>query len=157
MKPLFVPGDEKEKAFNTAQEAARKCVERVFGQLVAQFEILKNPIRNMKMEDIVNILYCCVIIHNMVTAERRLVFKDGDVMFEEHVQETQEEEENGNATTSVSLFGYQQQPFDPSVMTPLGHRVSHVLEKIEDSGEHDRLMADLIEHVWTKTQQRNEE
>jgi hypothetical protein len=69
VKPLQAAVDEKELNFNLVQEAGRKCVERCFGQLVAQYEILKNPIRNWKVEDIQNILYCCVILHNMVIVE----------------------------------------------------------------------------------------
>jgi hypothetical protein len=122
------------------QEAARKCVEQGFGQLVAQFEILKNPIQNWNMEDIQNLLYCCIILHNMVTAERHLTFVDGGVVGDE---DEDEEEENGNG---ISLFGFQEQPFDQEVTTLLGHRVVHMLGNVEDGGEHDRLMADLEIH-----------
>jgi hypothetical protein len=150
VKPLQAPGDAKEETFNSAQEAARKCVERSFGQVVAQFEILKNPIRNWKMDDIQNLLYCCIILHNMVTAERRLEFVDGDVMPGE---EMEQEEENGNG---VSLFGYQEEPFDLAVTTLLGHRIAHLIGNVEDRDKHNKLMADLIAHVWTKTQSNTE-
>ena len=86
VKPRQAPADAKENLFNSTQEAARKCVERGFGQLVAQFEILKNPIRKWHMDDIKNILYCCIIVHNMVTAERRSKFIDADVMPEEEME-----------------------------------------------------------------------
>ena len=147
VKPRQAPADAKEKLFNSTQEAARKCVERGFGQLVAQFEILKNPIRNWHMDDIKNILYCCIIVHNMVTAERRSTLIDADVMPEEEAEaEAEDEEGNGNG---ISFFGFQAEPSDPSVTTRLGNMVAHMVQNVEDTAAHDRLMVDLIEHVWT--------
>ena len=68
---------------------------------------------------------------------------------EEEEEEEEEEEHNGNG---LSLFGYQQMPFDPLVITLLGYRVTNMQGNIEDHAEHDRLMVDLIEHVWATTQ-----
>ena len=85
------------------------CGTRIWSVLVAQFEILKNPIRNWHMDDIKNILYCCIIVHNMVTAERRSKFIDADVMPEEEA-EAEDEEGNGNG---ISFFGFQAEPPDP--------------------------------------------
>ena len=62
------------------------CETRIWSVLVAQFEILKNPIRKWHMDDIKNILYCCIIVHNMVTAERRSTLIDADVMPEEEME-----------------------------------------------------------------------
>jgi hypothetical protein len=86
----------------------------------------------------------------MVTAERRAAFLDGDVDMPLLGEDEEEDEEhNGNG---LSLFGYQQMPFDPLVTTLLGHRVTNMQGNIEDHAEHNRLMADLIEHVWAATQ-----
>jgi hypothetical protein len=153
VKPLQAPMNEREQAFNVAQEAARKCVERVFGQVVSQFESLNKPIRNWDMEDIQYLLYCCIILHNMVTAERRAAFLDGDVDVMPVLGEEEEQEDNGYG---ISLFGYQQIPFDLVVTTLLGHRVTNMLGNIEDRAEHNRLMVDLIEHVWATTQHNQE-
>lgn len=150
VKPLLAPMNERELAFNVEQEAARKCVERVFGQVIAQFESLAKPIRHWDTEDIQYLLYCCIILHNMVTAERRAAFLDGDIDMPLLGEDEEEDEEhNGNG---LSLFGYQQMPFDPLVTTLLGHRVTNMQGNIEDHAEHNRLMADLIEHVWAATQ-----
>ena len=121
------------------------CGTRIWSVLVAQFEILKNPIRNWHMDDIKNILYCCIIVHNMVTAERRSTLIDADVMPEEEA-EAEDEEGNGNG---ISFFGFQAEPSDPSVTTRLGNMVAHMVQNVEDRAEDDRLMVDLIEHVWT--------
>ena len=128
------------------------CGTRIWSVLVAQFEILKNPIRKWHMDDIKNILYCCIIVHNMVTAERRSKFIDADVMPEEEMEaegggaEAEDEEGNGNG---ISFFGFQAEPSDPSVTTRLGNMVAHMVQNVDDRAEDDRLMVDLIEHVWT--------
>ena len=121
------------------------CGTRIWSVLVAQFEILKNPIRKWHMDDIKNILYCCIIVHNMVTAERRSTLIDADVMPEEEA-EAEDEEGNGNG---ISFFGFQAEPSDPSVTTRLGNMVAHMVQNVDDRAEDDRLMVDLIEHVWT--------
>jgi hypothetical protein len=63
-------------------------------------------------------------------------------------EETEEEDENGYG---VSLLGYQEEPFDLAVTTLLGHRIAHLIRNVEDRDKHNKLMADLIAHVWTKT------
>jgi hypothetical protein len=62
------------------------------------------------------------------------------------------EKEEGNGNGSMSLFGFEAEPFDPLVTTFVGHRVAHMFENIEDRDKHDRLMVDLIEHVWAAAQ-----
>jgi hypothetical protein len=89
----------------------------------------------------------------MVTAERRAAFLDGDDNIMPILEEEEEQEDNGNG---ISLFGYQQMPFDPLVTTLLGHRVTNMIGNIENRAEHDRLMVDLIEHVWATTQHNQE-
>ena len=71
--------NEQELTFNVAQEAACKCVEQVFGQIFAQFESLAKPIWHWDTEDIQYLLYCCIILHNMVTAKQCTAFLDGDI------------------------------------------------------------------------------
>jgi hypothetical protein len=51
------------------------------------------------------------------------------------------------------LFGFEAEPFDPLVTTLVGHRVAHMFDNIKDRDKHNKLMADLIEHVWTATQE----
>jgi len=43
----------------------RKDIELCFGVLVQHFKMLQQPIQYWYLEDIVNILKCCVILHNM--------------------------------------------------------------------------------------------
>jgi hypothetical protein len=60
-----------EKYFATCQEACRKDIERAFGVLVQQFQILQRPIKSWYWTDSVDIMDCCIIIHNMVVESRR--------------------------------------------------------------------------------------
>ena len=61
-----MPGDEKRKHLDSRQETCRKDVERCFGVLQARFAIIRNPCRQWSMETIVDIIFACCIIHNMI-------------------------------------------------------------------------------------------
>jgi hypothetical protein len=65
------PQSNVEKYFATCQEACRKDIERAFGVLVQQFQILQRPIKSWYWEDIVDIMDCCIIIHNTIIKSRR--------------------------------------------------------------------------------------
>jgi len=57
--------------FAKKQEAARKDVERAFGVLQARFAILRGPARFWKQETLANIMYACIILHNMIVEDER--------------------------------------------------------------------------------------
>ena len=85
----------------------------------------------------------------MVVAERRRFFLDGDIEMPpaepaEGGQPEQQQLANGH-----SLFGFENQPFDPLVTSALGHRVSQMQNNVEDAMAHHQFTADLIEHVWS--------
>ena len=61
----------KKRKFATEQEKVRKDIECAFGILIQQFQVLRRPIRKWYLEDIKDLLYCCIIIHNMVVVEAR--------------------------------------------------------------------------------------
>ncbi len=46
-------------------ESVRKTVERVFGMLKKRFHILKLPFLGGDIEEIENMLFSCIIMHNM--------------------------------------------------------------------------------------------
>jgi hypothetical protein len=48
------------------QEGTKKDVERAFGVLQARWEILRNPCRQWEIEDMIDIIQACVIMHNMI-------------------------------------------------------------------------------------------
>nr|XP_043620103.1 uncharacterized protein LOC122591946 [Erigeron canadensis] len=66
VKAYKYPTDPKEKMFKKAQESARKDVERVFGVLKQKWGILARPFRQRSIKTIRNLVYACVIMHNMI-------------------------------------------------------------------------------------------
>ena len=62
VKVFNYPTNPKEKV----QESARKDVERAFGVLKGRWGILSRPLRQMTVDRIRNVVYACVILHNML-------------------------------------------------------------------------------------------
>lgn len=59
----------KQRYFAKKQEEVRKDIECAFGILVQQFQVLQRPLRNWFLDDLTNVVYCCVLMHNMITDE----------------------------------------------------------------------------------------
>ena len=123
------------KHFASVQEAVRKDIECAFGILVSQFHILQRPIRNWYLEEIVDLLHSCVIIHNMVIDERY-----GDV------GSSKEE-----ATVKVfPLFGYPEVSAAVAALEGadlFAARVSMFNARMESAYEHAMLKMDLVQHI----------
>lgn len=66
VKAYKYPTDPREKKFKKLQESARKDVERAFGVLKGKWGILSRPLRQMTVARIRNLVYTCVILHNMI-------------------------------------------------------------------------------------------
>ena len=62
--------DPQRKKFATAQEKVRKDIECAFGILVQRFHVLQRPIRKWFLDEIDELIKCCVILHNMIVEER---------------------------------------------------------------------------------------
>ncbi|KAK1662366.1 hypothetical protein QYE76_050525 [Lolium multiflorum] len=61
----------KEACFTKNQEACRKDIERAFGDLQAKFAIVRGPARFWDKSTLVDIMTCCVILHNMIIEDER--------------------------------------------------------------------------------------
>ncbi|KAK1602962.1 hypothetical protein QYE76_027162 [Lolium multiflorum] len=61
----------KEACFTKNQEACRKDIERAFGVLQARFAIVRGPARFWDKETLVDVMICCVILHNMIIEDER--------------------------------------------------------------------------------------
>jgi hypothetical protein len=71
VQPIHAPQGEKKEHFTKLQSALRKDVERAFGVLQARFEIVKNPCKQRDLESITNVMFCCIILHNMVVQDEQ--------------------------------------------------------------------------------------
>ncbi|XP_042386814.1 uncharacterized protein LOC121978550 [Zingiber officinale] len=66
VKSFPYPKDPKRKKFKERQETARKDVERVFGVLQARWTIVRGPVRYWSRDILRDIMYTCIILHNMI-------------------------------------------------------------------------------------------
>ncbi|GKA48000.1 ALP1-like protein [Tanacetum coccineum] len=64
--PESADDDHKRILYKQKQESARKDVEQAFGVLKKKWVILANPTRALKKERIINMMYTCIILHNMI-------------------------------------------------------------------------------------------
>lgn len=74
--PCFVhsilnPSGDDESYYAGRQEGRRKDIERAFGVLQAKYHIVALPSRLWKKSDMTTVMYCCLILHNMVVNEKR--------------------------------------------------------------------------------------
>ncbi|GJT79978.1 ALP1-like protein [Tanacetum coccineum] len=113
--------DHKRILYKTKHEAARKYVERAFGVLKQKWKIIKYPARGMTRSGLSDIMYTCLILHNIIIHD------------------------NGNAI-SPEFFPEEQHRDDDPVRT---HQESmQVTQEIIDGTTHLSLKADLVKHLW---------
>ena len=72
---------EEERKFASKQESVRKDIERAFGILVKQWQILDRTFRQWDKDEIAKILDCCIIMHNMVVEHRRRDYTVSEWMY----------------------------------------------------------------------------
>ncbi|XP_062161950.1 uncharacterized protein LOC133868980 [Alnus glutinosa] len=127
VKTISSPQGNKRKHFATAQESARKDVERAFGVLQARFAIVRGPARFWKLETLKDIMMACVILHNMIVEDERT--NNGEEDFEyEQLNEPLEPVTLG-ATNDFNEFIQRH-------------------HSIRDRETHSQLQLDLVEHLW---------
>ncbi|GKE53423.1 ALP1-like protein [Tanacetum coccineum] len=68
VKTIPEPADDDHKRilYKKKQESTRKDVKRVFGVLKKKWAILANPTRALRKDKTVNMMYTCIILHNMI-------------------------------------------------------------------------------------------
>ncbi|GKA92812.1 ALP1-like protein [Tanacetum coccineum] len=74
VKTVPEPSDDDHKRilYKKKQGLARKDVERAFGVLKKKWVILANPTRALKKEKNINIMYTCIILHNMIQKYKKV-------------------------------------------------------------------------------------
>ncbi|XP_071694819.1 uncharacterized protein [Rutidosis leptorrhynchoides] len=73
IKAYSSPTDDPSAKFIRFQESARKDFERTFGVLQGRFNILRVPGRAWRAKKMHCILYCCVLLHNMIQEDMVLL------------------------------------------------------------------------------------
>ncbi|GJU53562.1 ALP1-like protein isoform X1 [Tanacetum coccineum] len=66
VKLFFVARDEKSLKFKRVQEAARKYIERAFEVLQGRWGIKRQSARAYQINMLKKIMYCCIMLHNMI-------------------------------------------------------------------------------------------
>jgi hypothetical protein len=114
------------------QESARKDVERAFGVLQKCWAIIHQPARLWERQELADIMYACIILHNMIVEDERGSYGIPDDNTYEQGQ------------FSAQITGLDQGPI---------YGFAEVLQKnrnIRDRATHRRLKQDLIEHMWQR-------
>nr|GFC80962.1 protein ALP1-like [Tanacetum cinerariifolium] len=112
--------DHKQIRYMQIQELARKDVERAFGVLKKKWAILANPARPLKKERIMNMMYTCIILHNMIRIDRGKV---------------------------ISPNWYPEKAHQPDDLERSDEQVRAVMRHIRSAQAHQNLRADLVEHL----------
>ncbi|GJZ72228.1 ALP1-like protein [Tanacetum coccineum] len=123
IKSIKNPGtnDHKRILYKIRHEAARKNVERAFGILKKKWKIIKYPARWLTQSRLSDIMYTCLILHNMIIHDK------------------------GKAIC-LDYFSEEQHRADDPVRT---HAESmQFTQDIIDRTAHLSLKADLVEHIW---------
>lgn len=135
VKTIQLPQCEKDKLYAEHQGGARKDVERAFGVLQARFAILRNPARMWQMRSLAEIMYACVILHNMIVEDERDTYK---------VRYDHDYNSEYDQTSTAPLSGYGHGPIHEF------YKVLEIEEDIRDQDMHRRLKDDLVEHIWQR-------
>jgi len=122
---------DKDKVFAIKQAKVRKDVECVFGVLQARFAIVSNPARMWTRETLSQIMYACIILHNMIIEDER----DSYGACNDH---------NYDQTNSTALVNYRHGPINEFAT------MLEINTAIHDRSMHRRRKADLTEHIWQR-------
>ncbi|GJS67928.1 putative nuclease HARBI1 isoform X2 [Tanacetum coccineum] len=80
---FFGTEDHKRILYKTKHEAARKDVERAFGVLNKKWKLIKYPARGMSRRRLSDVMYTCIILHNMIIQDNEVAISP-DFFREEH-------------------------------------------------------------------------
>jgi Plant transposon protein len=70
VKGIKLPVTRKEKHYTAWQEASRKDIERAFGVLKCTWQCLGRPFLLQGLEEISDVVACCLLLHNMLVTDR---------------------------------------------------------------------------------------
>ncbi|XP_028083798.1 uncharacterized protein LOC114285018 [Camellia sinensis] len=132
VKTISQPQGAKRQLFARMQEACRTDVERAFGVLQAQFNIVNVPTKGCSDEDLYYIMKTCIILHNMIIEDKR------DILENER-SAAQLETDTSNLGCQVSC-----DPNEEYAQLMLKR------QRIRSVEAHNVIRNDLIEHLWSR-------
>jgi Plant transposon protein len=133
------PSNNKEKMLARVQEGARKAVDRLFAVLFSRWYILHRPARGWHVDDVVDILTACCILHNMIIEDR----EDFD-------------EESTVGTRNILSFDDTASPSDIVLLSPAKTRQAQAqhwrgtADLVENTEHHFKLKRAVANHLWNK-------
>ncbi|XP_022031237.1 protein ALP1-like [Helianthus annuus] len=120
VKTLSCPDYEKRMYYKKKQESTRKDIELTFGVFKKRWSIIAQPPRIHEKSKMRNVMYTCIILHNIVL------------------------EDSGRAFCGES-YDESSQPTNPLLTYP---EIEVIQARIRDRDTHHNLRADLTEHLW---------
>ena len=148
VKGIQMPLTNEEQRYTAWQEAKRKDIERAFGVLQSQFQVMSRPYMGFSLQKFSTIVSTCLIMHNMCVSDRVM---DGNVharynpgnalRFEQDIDFTIEYE-NGEDAVNGAAIGLDNTD-NRDVVNNMLSRQNHWRD-INDREEHARLLSALI-------------
>ena len=117
VKSFTCPTGDKRQMFKTAQESARKDIEQPFLVIKQCWHIIHHPARAWHSKKLRNIMYTCIILHNIIL------------------------EDEGNA-----ICGGDYEPYEIKTQINAEQRATNVRE-VRNPEKHHALRADLVDHI----------
>lgn len=125
VKSFKYPQSPKMLEFKARHESARKDVERAFGVLQARWHIIQGPTKIWSRKIISDIMYTCIILHNMIV------------------------EDEGDAITDWSDDeGEEPEPANHGPTVDFEEHLAR-FRNIRNNEAHHALRNDLMEHIWS--------
>lgn len=160
VKGISVPIGKAEKKYTNWQESKQKDSERAFGVFMRKFQCLARPIELHQLKDIKQMIYSCIIMHNMMV-EYRIEQEEVDsenmyhlchdnaahlLVADEALEEIAATSDSPEDFIKVHLqraIGFSDNPSSEEI-----ELMCHCWNYLIDDKEHMRLKNALIKHVF---------
>nr|GEV41568.1 hypothetical protein [Tanacetum cinerariifolium] len=133
VKSFTFANDAKHAYFKKLQESARKDVERAFGVFQERWRIIQQPARQYHVNTIRQIMYSCIIMHNMVLKDQKIMVFDWNDVY-------------------ANPSGNMQHTWIERCDTQRRKN-----KELRDREMHVSLQQNLMEHIWQQVEHEDEE
>lgn len=138
------PSDGAEGKYASRHEHVRKDIERAFGVLLSRFRTLERHLRGWYLENLRILIDCCIIMLNMITAERCAGFRfndlNNDLDDEEDDDNSADDEEEVETIFPDDEINVNE---EANMRQVLANRVGHMSAYIEEVTKYAELREDL--------------